>query len=104
MVTITGSLDQAAAAHFTRPIPKPAPAQVRYLVRQLKTPRAVADLLGVSQRTIDRYVKDQLRHPRRDLAQRLEGEVRRRWQPRVRQRAQQRAATTASARSSLPRS
>jgi hypothetical protein len=95
MGLIEDGLDRAAARHFTRPMPKSAPAQVRFLVRQLKSTRAVAGLLCVSQRTVERYVKDQLHHPRWDLADRLQREIRRRWQPRVRQRAQQRAATTA---------
>lgn len=40
--------------------------------------------LGVSQRTVERYVKDQIRRPRADLAQCLEDAVRQRWQPRIR--------------------
>ncbi|MGW5213472.1 telomere-protecting terminal protein Tpg [Streptomyces sp. NPDC004051] len=56
--------------------------------------RAVADLLGVSQRTVERYVKDQIRRPRADLARRLEDAVRTRWQPRVRERARRQAATS----------
>jgi predicted transcriptional regulator len=32
-------------------------------VWQLKTTRAVADTLGISQRTVERYVKDQIRQP-----------------------------------------
>ncbi|GGV76630.1 MULTISPECIES: telomere-protecting terminal protein Tpg [Streptomyces] len=87
-------LDAAVRKAFTRPVPKSAPAQMRYLVRQLKGTRAVAELLGVSRRTVERYVKDQIRTPRPDLAARLEREVTARWQPRVRARARQQAATT----------
>ncbi|MFX4292325.1 telomere-protecting terminal protein Tpg [Streptomyces bohaiensis] len=87
-------LDAAVRAAFTRPVPKTAPAQMRYLVRQLKGTRPVAEMLGVSQRTVERYVKGQLRRPRADLAARLDREVAARWQPRVRARARQRAATT----------
>ncbi|CAM5600946.1 XRE family transcriptional regulator OS=Streptomyces fumanus OX=67302 GN=GCM10018772_14850 PE=4 SV=1 [Streptomyces fumanus] len=79
---------------FTRPAPKTAPARMRYLVKQLKTTKAVAQTLGVSQRTVERYVKNQIRTPRPELAARLEREVTRRWQPQVRARARQRAATT----------
>ncbi|MFF8373439.1 telomere-protecting terminal protein Tpg [Streptomyces lydicus] len=87
------SLDKATAATATRPIPKSAGAQMRFLVKQHKgSTKAVAQLLGISQRTVERYVKDQIRRPRRELAARMEREVRRRWQPRVRQKAQQRAA------------
>ncbi|MFX4295325.1 telomere-protecting terminal protein Tpg, partial [Streptomyces bohaiensis] len=87
-------LDAAVRTAFTRPAPKGAPAQMRYLVRQLKGTRPVAELLGVSQRTVERYVKGQLRRPRADLAARLDREVKARWQPQVRARARQRAATT----------
>ncbi|MEU6895883.1 XRE family transcriptional regulator [Streptomyces sp. NPDC046557] len=66
---------------------------MRYLVRQHKgSTRAVAGLLGISQRTVERYVKDQIRKPKPVLADRLVGEVRRRWQPLVRKRARDQAA------------
>ncbi|MFD3820281.1 telomere-protecting terminal protein Tpg [Streptomyces rubiginosohelvolus] len=92
---IIGDGLDAATARATRPIPKSAGAQVRFLVKQLKgSTRDAARVLGVSQRTIERYVKDQIRRPRAELAARLEGEVRRRWQPRVQARARKRAATT----------
>ncbi|MGW2492015.1 telomere-protecting terminal protein Tpg [Streptomyces sp. NPDC001606] len=87
-------LDAAVQKSFTRPAPKSAGAQMRYLVKQLKGTRAVAQMLRVSQRTVERYVKDQLKKPRPDLAARLEREVKKRWQPQVRARARQRAATT----------
>lgn len=87
-------LDAAVQKAFTRPAPKTAPAQMRYLVRQLKGTRAVAHMLRISQRTVERYVKNQIRKPRPDLAARLEREVTKRWQPQIRARARQRAATT----------
>ncbi|WP_435792274.1 telomere-protecting terminal protein Tpg [Actinacidiphila glaucinigra] len=87
-------LDKATEKTFTRPVPRSAQAQMRFLVKQEKGTRAVAALLGVSQRTVERYLAGRLNRPRKDLAARLENEVRRRWQPRVRERARQRAATT----------
>ncbi len=87
-------LDAAVRKAFTRPAPKSAPAQMRYLVRQMKGTRAVAHMLRISQRTVERYVKNQIRKPRPDLAARLEREVTKRWQPQIRARARQRAATT----------
>ncbi|MGW3316677.1 telomere-protecting terminal protein Tpg [Streptomyces fungicidicus] len=87
-------LDAAVQKAFTRPAPKTAPAQMRYLVRQLKGTRAVAQMLRISQRTVERYVKEQIKKPRPDLAARLEREVKKRWQPQVRARARQKAATT----------
>ncbi|MGW5568999.1 telomere-protecting terminal protein Tpg [Streptomyces tendae] len=94
MGIIGDGLDRAVQGAFTRPIPKSAGAQIRYLVKQLKGTRAVAGLLGVSQRTVERYVKDQIRRPRADLAQRLEDAVRQRWQPRIRAQARRQAATS----------
>ncbi|MCX4775435.1 telomere-protecting terminal protein Tpg [Streptomyces sp. NBC_01264] len=93
MGIVGDSLDRAAQAGFTRPIPKSAGAQVRYLVRQHKgSTKAVAALLGVAQRTVERYVKDQIKKPKQGLAERLAAEVRRRWQPLVRKRARDKAA------------
>ncbi|MFB7495950.1 XRE family transcriptional regulator [Streptomyces sp. NPDC056161] len=94
MTMFGDGLDQAVQRSFTRPVPKSAGAQMRYLVKQLKGTRAVARLLGISQRTVERYVKNQIKKPRPDLAARLENEVRKRWQPQVRARARQRAVTT----------
>lgn len=51
-------------------------------------------MLRVSQRTVERYVKDQIKKPRPDLAARLEREVKKRWQPQIRAKARQKAATT----------
>ncbi|MEU6171807.1 XRE family transcriptional regulator [Streptantibioticus parmotrematis] len=87
-------LDRALEGAFTRRIPQSAQAQMRYLVRQLKGTRAVAQVLGVSQRTVERYVAGKLKRPRQDLRDRLEREVRKRWQPQVRARARKKAAST----------
>ncbi|MEU5115127.1 XRE family transcriptional regulator [Streptomyces longwoodensis] len=94
MGLVGDGLERAVQQAFTRPIPKSAGAQMRYLVRQLKGTRAAAQQLGVSQRTVERYVKDQIRRPRPDLAQRLVDAVRERWQPRVRAQARRQAATS----------
>ncbi|MYS39141.1 telomere-protecting terminal protein [Streptomyces sp. KhCrAH-43] len=87
-------LDAAVQKAFTRPAPKSAGAQMRYLVKQLGGTKAVAQMLRVSQRTVERYVKDQIKKPRPELAARLEHEVKKRWQPQIRARARQKAATT----------
>lgn len=95
MDRIGDGLDAALRKAFTRPIPRSAGARMRFLVRQLRGTGPVAELLGITRRTVERYVRDQIRHPRPDLAQRLEREVVRRWQPRVRAQARRAAATTA---------
>ncbi|WP_331746036.1 telomere-protecting terminal protein Tpg [Streptomyces sp. NBC_00872] len=88
------SLDRAVEQAFTRPIPKSAQAQMKYLVKQLKGTKAAAQALGVSQRTVERYVAGKLKRPRKDLAGRIEREVRKRWQPQLRARAKKKAAST----------
>lgn len=93
MGIVGDSLERAEQQAFTRPLPKSAGAQMRFLVKQHQgSTKAVAGLLGVSQRTVERYVKDQIKQPKAALAERMAGEVRRRWQPLVRKRARARAA------------
>ncbi|MGX1887286.1 telomere-protecting terminal protein Tpg [Streptomyces sp. NPDC055287] len=94
MAQLGDGLNQAVQKAFTRPIPKSAGAQMRYLVKQLKSTRAVAEALGVSQRTVERYVKNQIKKPRPELASRIQREVKKRWQPQIRAKAKERAATT----------
>ncbi len=95
MVTVGEELDKALQGAFTRPVPKSAGAQMRYLVKQHQhSTRRVAELLGINQRTVERYVKNQIKRPRLELADRLEREVRARWQPQIRAKAKQAAATT----------
>ncbi|KAF5990785.1 telomere-protecting terminal protein Tpg [Streptomyces sp. WAC00263] len=88
------SLDKATANTLTRPLPKSPQTQMRFLVKSTKGTRAAAETLGITQRTVERYLKGQIKTPRPELAARLADEVRRRWQPRVRERAKQQAATT----------
>ncbi|MFD3330383.1 telomere-protecting terminal protein Tpg [Streptomyces sp. NPDC058701] len=94
MSTFGDGLDKAVQKAFTRPAPKTAGAQMRYLVKQYKGTGAVAQMLRVSQRTVERYVKGQIKKPRADLAVRLDRAVKARWQPRIRAKARERAAST----------
>ncbi|EMF56538.1 MULTISPECIES: hypothetical protein [Streptomyces] len=87
-------LDAAVQKAFTRPAPKSAGPQMRYLVEQLKGTKVVAELLGISQRQVERYVAGTAKHPRKALAARLEREVKKRWQPQIRAKARQKAAAT----------
>ena len=88
------SLDRALEQAFTRRIPQSAQAQMKYLVKQLKGTKAAAQALGISQRTVERYVSGKLRRPRQDLRGRLEREVTKRWQPQIRAKARKQAAST----------
>jgi hypothetical protein len=67
---------------------------MRYLVKQLKGTKPVAQMLRVSRHTVERSMKDQINKPRPDLAARPEAEVKKRWQPQTRAKARQKAATT----------
>ncbi|MCX4799945.1 XRE family transcriptional regulator [Streptomyces sp. NBC_01242] len=88
------SLDRALEGAFTRRIPQSAQAQMKYLVKQLKGTKAAAQALGISQRTVERYVSGKLKRPRKDLRGRLESEVKKRWQPQIRAKARKKAAST----------
>ncbi|MFF8731789.1 telomere-protecting terminal protein Tpg [Streptomyces sp. NPDC015171] len=92
--SVGDSLDRALESAFTRPIPKSAQAQMKYLVKQLKGTRPVAELLGVTQRTVERYVVGKLKRPRQELRDRMEREVKKRWQPQIRARARKKAEST----------
>ncbi|MFI1808495.1 telomere-protecting terminal protein Tpg [Streptomyces californicus] len=94
MSLIGDGLNKAVQKAFTRPAPKSAGAQMRYLVKQLGGTKAVAQMLRVSQRTVERYVKNQIKKPRPDLAERLDREVKQRWQPQIRAKARAKAAST----------
>ncbi|MFI5621632.1 telomere-protecting terminal protein Tpg [Streptomyces sp. NPDC051567] len=87
------SLERAAQITRTRPVPRSAGARMRHLVEQTKSTKTAAALRGISQRTVERYVRDPIRTPRPEHVARLEAEVRRRWQPLVRKRAREKATT-----------
>ncbi|MGW3982815.1 telomere-protecting terminal protein Tpg [Streptomyces mirabilis] len=91
---IGDSLDRALEGAFTRRPPQSAQAQMKYLVKQLKGTKAAAQALGISQRTVERYVSGKLKRPRQELRGRLEREVKKRWQPQVRAKARKKAAST----------
>lgn len=95
MGALGDGLAKAAEKTMTRPVPRSAGARMRFLVKSEKgSTRAVARRLGVSQRTVERYLTGQFKRPRARLAARLAGEVLREWQPRVKRRARERAETT----------
>ncbi|WP_338674468.1 XRE family transcriptional regulator [Streptomyces sp. SCSIO 30461] len=92
--SLGGSLDRALEGAFTRPAPKSARKQMEYLVKQLKGTKAVAQLLGMSRRQVERYLAGQAKTPRPALAARLEREVKKRWQPQIRAKARKKASST----------
>jgi transcriptional regulator with XRE-family HTH domain len=87
------ALDRAEREVFTREPPKSVQARVNFLLGKLKTTKAVAEAIGVSQRSVERYLKGERKKPPKDIADRIDAEVRARWQPQVRKRRRQQAAT-----------
>jgi transcriptional regulator with XRE-family HTH domain len=80
---------------FTRPAPKSAKAQVKFLLTRAKgSTKALAERLGVSRRTVQRYLAGQLTTPQERLRAALVEETESEWQPQVRAQARQQAATS----------
>lgn len=80
---------------FTRPAPKSAKAQVEFLyTRAKKSTKALAEQLGVSPRTVQRYRAGQQTKPQKKLRAALVEETESQWQPQVRAQAREHEATT----------
>jgi len=91
---IDDAIERADREAFTRQPPKTLKGQIGYLIKQLKTTRAVVEEIGVSQRSVERYRKGERKHPPQAIAERIDAAVRARWQPQVRTRRRKQAATT----------
>ncbi|MFE2094850.1 telomere-protecting terminal protein Tpg [Streptomyces sp. NPDC059460] len=92
---ILDALTQAERATFTRPAPKSATAQVKYLLTRMKdSTKDLAERLGVSRRTVERYRAGQIKTPQKKLQAALVEETESEWQPQVRAQARERAATS----------
>ncbi|MFE5736748.1 telomere-protecting terminal protein Tpg [Streptomyces celluloflavus] len=94
MGEIEDAIERADQESFTREPPKTLKGQITYLMKQLKTTKAVARELGVSQRSVERYLKGERKHPPKDIADRINSSVRSRWQPQVRKRRRKQATAT----------
>ncbi|MGW1100481.1 telomere-protecting terminal protein Tpg [Streptomyces sp. NPDC002455] len=92
MGIVDDALDRADQEAFTREPPRSLKARINFLMKQLRTTKAVAREIGVSQRSVERYIKGERRHPPKAVSDRIDTAVRARWQPRVRRRRQQQAA------------
>jgi hypothetical protein len=91
---IEDAIERADQETFTRQPPKGLKARINFLLGQMKTTRAVAAEIGVSQRSVERYRAGERKHPPKDIADRIEAAVRARWQPKVRGRRRKQAATS----------
>ncbi|WP_441248355.1 telomere-protecting terminal protein Tpg [Kitasatospora sp. McL0602] len=87
-----GEIDEGLErAERTKPIPQSTTARMRFLLKRAKgSTRALAAELGVSQRTVQRWLKGTTA-PKPAAAQKIEQQVRKKWQPRVRDRTRRAA-------------
>ncbi|MFE1335469.1 telomere-protecting terminal protein Tpg [Streptomyces microflavus] len=89
------ALARAERKVFTRPAPKSAKAQVKFLLTRAKgSTKALAERLGVSRRTVERYRAGKLTTPQKRLQAALVEETESEWQPQVRAQAREQASTS----------
>ncbi|MET8615823.1 telomere-protecting terminal protein Tpg [Streptomyces misionensis] len=89
------ALVRAERKVFTRPAPKSANAQVKFLLTRVKgSAKALAERLGTSTRTIERYRAGKLTTPQKRLRAALVEATESEWQPQVRAHAREQAATS----------
>ncbi|MFF3932915.1 telomere-protecting terminal protein Tpg [Streptomyces hirsutus] len=94
MGEIEDAIERADREAFTRQPPKTLKGQIRYLLKQLGSAKAVAQEIGVTADSVNRYRRGARKHPRADVAAKIDDAVRQRWQPQVRKRRQKQAAAT----------
>ncbi|MFF4756634.1 telomere-protecting terminal protein Tpg [Streptomyces sp. NPDC002514] len=89
------ALARAERKVFTRPAPKSANAQVKFLLTRMKeSARSLAERVGTSTRTIERYRAAKLKKPQKRLQAALVEATESEWQPQVRARAREQASTS----------
>ncbi|MEU3407558.1 terminal protein [Streptomyces sp. NPDC006670] len=89
------ALARAERKVFTRPAPKSAKAQMKFLLTRAKgSTKALAERLGVSRRTVERYRAGSLTTPQKRLQAALVEETESEWQPQVRAQVREQASTT----------
>jgi hypothetical protein len=91
---IEDAIERADREAFTREPPKTLKGQIGYLLKQFGSARAVAAEIGVTADSVNRYRRGARKHARPDVAAKIDGAVRARWQPQIRKRRQRRAAAT----------
>ncbi|WP_331722249.1 telomere-protecting terminal protein Tpg [Streptomyces canus] len=92
---IMEGLARAERALFTRPAPKSARAQMKFLrTRERGSTKSLAERLGVSRKTVQRYLSGASTKPNKRLQEALVQETESEWQPQVRAQARQRATSS----------
>lgn len=94
MSEIHDAIERASWETFTKEPPKTLKGQIGYLLKQLGSAKAVAAELGVTADSVNRYRRGARKHPPKDIAAKIDGAVRQRWQPLVRKRRRKQAAVT----------
>lgn len=94
MGEIEDAIERADRVSFTREPPKTLKGKIGYLLKQLGSAKAVAQAIGVTADSVNRYRRGARKHARTDVAAKIDDAVRQRWQPQVRKRRQRQAAAT----------
>ncbi|MCX5264714.1 XRE family transcriptional regulator [Streptomyces sp. NBC_00199] len=94
MGEIDDAIERADRESFTREPPKTLKGRIGYLLRQLGSAKAVAQEIGVTADSVNRYRRGARKQARADVAAKIDDAVRARWQPQVRKRRQRQAATS----------
>ncbi|MFD7603179.1 telomere-protecting terminal protein Tpg [Streptomyces mirabilis] len=91
---VNDAIERASQETFTREPPKTLQARINFLMRKLKTTKAVAQEIGVTADSVNRYRRGARKNPPNEITARIDLAVRARWQPQVRKRNRKKAATT----------
>ncbi|CUW33355.1 telomere-protecting terminal protein Tpg [Streptomyces reticuli] len=94
MGEIEDAIERADREAFTKEPPKTLKGQIGFLIKQFGSAKAVAAEIGVTADSVNRYRRGARKHPRADVAAKIDDAVRQRWQPLVRKRRRQQAATS----------
>ncbi|MFD8421034.1 telomere-protecting terminal protein Tpg [Streptomyces sp. NPDC059466] len=94
MGEIEDAIERADREAFTKEPPKTLKGRIGYLIKQFGSAKAVAQEIGVTADSVNRYRRGARKHARPDVAAKIDDAVRARWQPLVRRRRHRQAAAT----------
>ncbi|MFF3488766.1 telomere-protecting terminal protein Tpg [Streptomyces sp. NPDC002701] len=94
MGEIDDAIERADREAFTKDPPKTLKGQIGFLIKQFGSAKAVAQELGVTADSVNRYRRGARKHARADVAAKIDDTVKARWQPLVRKRRQKQAAAS----------
>ncbi|MCX5434684.1 XRE family transcriptional regulator (plasmid) [Streptomyces sp. NBC_00257] len=94
MREIEDAIERADREAFTKDPPKTLKGQIGFLLKQFGSAKAVAQELGVTADSVNRYRRGARKHARPDVAAKIDDTVKARWQPLVRKRRQKQAAAS----------